>query len=514
MLKRDLVIGLDCSTTGVKAVVWDARGNEVSAGRAALPVLKPRPSWHEQPANAWWESTVLALRQASGKIDPQRLAAICIAPQRETFVLTDHEGVPLHDALLWMDERCREMLPEIERGYGKDRVHDESGKPLSANLTLGKLLWLSRNRPALNRADTVVCDVHAFLARRLAGKFVTSWGVADPGGLFNMRSRCWNADLIQFTGFAASQFPELAEPGTIVGQVLGKPAQECGLPAGIPLVAGLGDGQAAGLGVGVSQSGEVYLNLGTAVVSGTYSKNYLVERAFRTMIGGMPGSYILETVLLGGTYTINWFVEQFSGMDPSGTAQSRPEELLESEASQVPPGAFGLTLVPYWNSAMNPYWDASASGIMVGWRGIHGRAHFYRAILEGIGFELRLHLQGVEAALGIPVEKLIAVGGGARSKLWKQIIADITRRPVYTAEVAEATALGAGILAAAGVGLHADVASAVQAMTHRSAESFTPDPAHADFYSRLYEKVYRNLYPALQVYLDRLADLYTVEEGS
>jgi xylulokinase len=156
---------------------------------------------------------------------------------------------------------------------------------------------------------------------------------------------------------------------------------------------------------------------------------------------------------------------------------------------------------------MNPYWDAGASGIMVGWRGIHQGPHFYRAILEGIAFELRLHIEGVEAALGQPLNRLIAVGGGARSPLWCQIIADICGRPVLRAGTSEATALGAGILAAAGAGLYPDVLTAARAMANVSCQTFPTDSMRRTFYEQIYQQVYRHLFPALQHYLDTLADL-------
>jgi xylulokinase len=505
MAERDLVIGLDCSTTGVKAVVWDRFGAGHSSARIPLPVIKPRLAWHVQPAEAWWEASVQALLETAQGIDPARVAAISIAVQRETFVLTDEEGKPLHDALLWMDERARNLLPEIDRAYGRDRVHQETGKPLSANLTLGKLLWINRNQPGLNLPGARVCDVHAFLTRRMVGRFVTSSGCADPTGLYDMQRGCWDAPLIRVTGFDERQFPETLPPGEVIGELEEAAARACGLPPGVMLVSGLGDGQAAGLGAGVTRPGEAYLNLGTAVVSGTVSPDYLVDRAFRTMTGGIRGSYLLETVLLGGTYTVSWFLEQF------GQPGQQAVESWEEEASRISPGADGLVLVPYWNSAMNPYWNAAASGIIVGWRGIHGRAHLYRAILEGVALELRLQTQGVERALNRPIERFIAVGGGSRSRLWRQIITDVTRRPVFTADAPEATALGAGILAAEGAGLHTDAAAASLAMTRVSETGYQPDPQRAAFYDRLYDEVYRPLYPALEKTLDRLADISSRE---
>jgi xylulokinase len=510
MAQRDLVIGIDSSTTSCKAIVWDLRGSALAAGRAPLPMLKPQPGWHEQPAEAWWEAAQRALKEALDGIDPARLAALSITAQRETFVVTDEKGQPLTNAMLWMDERCRGLLPEIDSQYGKARIHQETGKVLSANLTSGKLYWLGKREPSIFSRIARVMDVHAFLVHRLTGCFSTSWGCADPLGLFDMRQNTWNAALIKSIGLSVDQFPTAVPVGAIIGEVHPTAAQLTGLPAGLPVIAGTGDGQAAGLGVGTLEPGDAYLNLGTAVVSGTYSDHNLVDPAFRTHYGGIPGSFSLETVLLGGTYTITWFIENFASPNAGGMNAGRsPEEIYEQAAAQIPPGALGLTLVPYWNSAMNPYWDAGASGIVVGWRGIHQPAHLYRAILEGIAFEQRLHTAGVERVLHQPVERYIAVGGGARSRLWRQIIANITGKPVYYSGVPEASALGAGILAAAAAGLFPDIRHTAQSMIQIAGQLEEPDLEQHRFYSTIYEDVYRHLFPALQTYLDRLADLST-----
>ncbi len=507
MPARDLIIGLDASTTACKAVLLDAQGQTLAAASALLPMRKPRPAWHEQPAQTWWSAACQALRQVAAQVDPARLGGLSIAAQRETFVVTGAQAEPLADALLWMDERCRELLPEINRRLDGQRIHQETGKPLSANLSLGKLIWLKEFQPDLFARIARVLDVHAFLAYHLTGRFATSWGCADPMGLFDMPRQAWDARLIEAAGLSVAQFPEALPPGALVGELTAAAARATGLPQGLPLFAGLGDGQAAGLGVCAAQPGESYLNLGTAVITGTYSPDYRVDPAFRTMFGGVPGSYLLETVLLGGTYTINWFLDNFAAPAEDPSRRIQQVEAFDAAAAQIPPGAEGLTLVPYWNSVMNPYWDASASGIVVGWRGVHTPAHLFRAILEGIAFELRLHVSGVEAALQQPIERFIAVGGGAHSSIWRQIIADVTGRPVYRADAPEASALGAGILAAAGLGWYPDVLSAAQAMTRIQPDPHHPDPARQVFYSRLYEEVYRHLFPALQAYLSHLADL-------
>jgi xylulokinase len=268
-------------------------------------------------------------------------------------------------------------------------------------------------------------------------------------------------------------------------------------------VTGIGDGQACGLGAGITQPGRAYLSLGTSVISGTFSPTFAAADAFRTMVGGLPGTYLLETVLLGGTYTIDWLLNDFLG-HPGLDAL----EALSAEAALLPPGAEGLVLLPYWNSAMNPHWDAHARGAVIGWRGSHRPAHLLRAILEGIAFELRLQLEAVENALGTAIRELALMGGGSRSRLWCQVIADVCNRPAVTVPEPEAAALGAAMLAAAGVGIHASAEQAAEHMRPALQEpAFQPDAEHAARYDDLYRQVYRPLYPALRGIMGAMARL-------
>jgi sugar (pentulose or hexulose) kinase len=497
-LKRDLVIGLDCSTTASKAIVWDADGTALGEGRCPLPLLAPRAGWHEQSAESWWEATCQALRQATHPIDVRRVAALCITAQRETFVPVGEDGSPLRPGIVWMDERAGPLLASLEESWGKERFHRVTGKPLSVNLTIAKIAWLHRHEPEVFSRALKYLDVAAFLVQRLCGFFRTGWGCADPTGMFDMTQSSWAHALIETIGVRAEQLPEAFPPGETLGNVTATAAHATGLPEGTPIVAGVGDGQSSGLGVGITQPGQAYLALGTSVIAGVFSQHYVVNPAFRTMYGGPTDTFMLEAPLLGGGYTIQWFMERF--------AASTDQETLEREASQLPPGSEGLVLVPYWNSVLGPYWDAAASGIVVGWRGIHRPVHLYRAILEGIAFEERLCITGVEAATGRPVESLVAVGGGSQSELWCQTIADVTGKPVVRSSTTEAAALGAGVLAAAAAGIHADVACAARAMTRLQADPMRPDPSRHERYSKLYEDVYLHLFPALQPHLRRLAD--------
>ncbi len=499
-----LVIGLDCSTTASKAVVWDCHGNAIAKGHSSLSLITPQAGWHEQSAEAWWTSTVQAIRQAVSQVEGSRLKALCIAHQRETFVPVDEQGQPLTNGILWMDERAHELLPGLEQLFGQENFHRITGKRLSVNLTIAKIAWLKEHQPDIFARTYKYLDVHSFLVHRLTGLYRTGWGCADPTGMFDMQNNCWAETLLSQIGISVDQLPDVYPAGSVVGTVTSSAAEACGLPAGLPIVAGIGDGQASGLGVNITSPGDAYLSLGTSVISGTYSDQYVFNPAFRTMTG-IPGSYLLETVLLGGGYTLSWFMEKIAGKPDMDVAQL--QDFYDQAASMVPPGSAGLVAVPYWNSVLGPYWDPSASGIVVGWRGIHQLPHLYRAILEGVAFEQHLTTLGVENALGQVVERYIAMGGGAQSDLWRQIIADITNKPVFRAATTDATALGAGILAATAVGCYADVHQAAQEMTRILPQPNEPDASRHAFYNRLFEEVYRPLFPALQPYLDRLASL-------
>ncbi len=509
------VVSIDSSTTACKAMAWDERGQPLAEGRAGYPLLQPQRGWHEQNAEDWWSGACHALRQCMAQVSdslPGMMPdALAITHQRETFVPVDAGGAPLRNAILWNDERSRPQVAALETRFGRDALHQLTGKPPSLTASIAKLLWLAEHEAALVAKTARFLDVHAFLVQRLTGAYRTGLANADPLGVLDMQRRCWADDLIVALGLRPDQFVELVEPGAVVGYVSRAAAAACGLPAGLPVIAAAGDGHCAGLGANVTRPGHAYLNLGTGIAGGALSERYLCDRAFRTLIAPIPGCYYAEHILRGGVYTIGWFVEKFAADLRDADPQRSAEQLLETAAAQVAPGAEGLMLTPYWNSVMNPYWDPLASGIMIGWSGAHGRAHFYRAILEGIAYEQRLVGDAIMAATGQRFAEYTAMGGGSRSSLWLQIMADVTGVPVVRSSTSEATCLGAAILAAVGAGWYADAASAAPAMT-ATAERFAPAAA-APVYDRLYREVYQGLFPAVQPLVDRLAQLTHAAEA-
>jgi sugar (pentulose or hexulose) kinase len=496
----DLVLAVDCSTTASKAIAWDRAGRAVGETRAPLEEIRPRPNESEQVAEGWWDATSQVLRDLVEEVGADRVAGVCITHQRESYAPVDEDNQSLRNAILWDDGRAGAQLEELGETFGHDDLHRRTGRGPSLTQAFPKLLWLVQHeRETAERAFRFM-DAHGYLVQRLTGEWTTSLASADSFGLTDVEQDAWAEDLITGIGLRAEQFCATVAPGTVIGEVTAGAAEACGVPQGTPVVAGLGDGQAACLGAGVTSLDRASINLGTAVTGGPVSPTYVFDESCRTMYAGAPGTFLLEECLRGGMATMTWFLRELGD-----TFETKADvDAYEKAAREVPAGSDGLVLVPYWNGVMSPYWNGAATGAIVGWHWGHGREQLFRAVEEGIAYEFRLAMEGVEKATGTAIEEYVILGGGSNSDLWCQIMADVLGAPVVRAHTVEATNLGAGILGAYGVGWYDSVEEAAAAMTD-VAERFEPDTATAKVYDRLFEEVYRPLYPALQGPLDRLA---------
>lgn len=505
MVKRKFVIGVDSSTTACKTIAWDKEGNAIGEGRCAIPLSQPRLGWYEQDAEHWWDCLVSSLSELGKSVDLRDAEAVCITHQRETFVPVDKHCRALRKAITWMDERGIAQLSKISLEVGKERFHRITGKPLSVTVSLPKLMWLHDHEPEVLERAHKVLDVHGFLVYRLSGLYRTSSGSADPLGLLDIQAMDWSDELVTLAGLSRDQLCEIVPVGREIGRVSREASQITGLPEGLPIISGIGDGQAAGVGAGVLSKGSAYLNLGTCVVSGVFCEQYTVSSSFRTMGGPLLQTYYLEHALRSGVFTVNWFVDRFAPDLRQVFVSLIPEEILESAAHKLPPGSQGLMVVPYWSGVMDPYWDPCAVGVVVGWHGIHSREHFYKAILEGIAFEQKLAQESIAESLGYLPEQYVVLGGGSKSDLWCQIIADVTGVPLVRSGTPEATNLGAGIIAAVSCGWYSDLHAAADVMS-KEGRKFEPILDNVEIYSELYQ-IYRSLFPLLRSQLDKLSSL-------
>ena len=501
-MQPDLVIGIDSSTTATKAIAWDRSGRALAEGRAAIAMSNPHPGHFEQEPEDWWRSTVEALAAVTAQIEPQRIAAIGISNQRETFGTFRADGTSLRPGTLWLDERARPQERAFGASFGAERVHDLSGKPLDVIPCLYRMIWLREHEPEIFAQTEKIAEVHGYLAFRLTGRWATSTASADPMGVLDMRSLDWSEAILAAAGVPRALMLDLVRPGAIIGEVSEAAGAATGLRPGTPVVAGGGDGQCAGTGIDLFVPGRAYVNIGTAVVSGSYGAAYAHHRAFRTMSAIADEGYVYETCLRSGTFLVEWLMREMFQADAR-----RERELfatLEKEAAQSPIGAGGVVVVPYWQGCMMPHWESGARGVIAGLSGSTRRGDLYRALLEGIALEQAHSTALAVTGSGQPIDHYVAMGGGASSDLWAQILADASGRPVLRSATVEASSLGAAMAAAHGAGWFGSVTQASKAMASRPVRTFEPIAANAARYRELLA-LHADLWPALSAWQARLS---------
>ena len=488
-----LVIAIDTSTTATKAIIVNAEGRVVASARREIALSHPRTSYYEHDPLEWWTSTNESVGEAISQLsaaDKARVAAMCITHQRETFAPFDSKGNPLRPGIIWMDGRATKQVLSI----GSAAIHELSGKPADTAIALYKLAWLKENEPeSLQKADKIA-EVHGYVSFKLTGQWVTSVAAADSLGLFDIAKQNYDPGLMLLAGVERGQLGDLKKPGEVMADILPEISQAWGLSQTIPLVAGMGDGQAAGVGAAAVSADTMYLNLGTGVVAGVHGPEYAFGSVYRTLAAGIPDWYDFELPLGSGAWLATWFREKLG--NPALGAAVDPE--LEAGAAALPVGALGLITMPYWNAVQSPHWDPIARGAMIGWRGIHDRPAMYRSILEAIGLEMRYCLEGLEAETGTKVTQVRAMGGGTRSKLWRQIMTDAMGVPITTCVEDEISAMGAAVAAMSVTSVHgpADVRAYAGKMAQFGDTTY-PDRDNYKLYGEI-SKIQRKIYPKVR----------------
>ncbi|KQQ08745.1 xylulokinase [Rathayibacter sp. Leaf296] len=490
----DLVVAIDCSTTASKAVAVDAGGRTVATARHSFPVLSPGEGRFEQDARAWWTTTFAALHEVVESVGGERVAALTITHQRETFVCLD--GDPVRPAMLWMDKRAGSQLERLRA----ESIHARTGRPADLTPSFYKLAWMADEEPELLARSTRVGDVSAYLTLQLTGRWASSSASADSMGMIDLSLGDWDDELCRLAGVDRRVLPDLVAPGTSVAAVLPEIAETLGLTPGTPVIAAAGDGQCAALGAGLVEPGDIYLNLGTAEVCGTLVTDYQWHPEYRTVAAAAGHGFLLEAFLASGTSLVNWYREEFGSTDPDEL------DRLTQAISRLPAGSGNLVSLPYWLGLQSPAWDERASGAVIGWRPSHTRAHFYRSLLEGIAFEIATQIDVLETASGMTGHRVLCTGGGSRSVVWTQIVADVLDRPVVICDEPETTALGAAILAAVAAGLHHSLDDAIAAMS-RAGVVMRPDPSDAAVYRAL-RSIRDGLYSILRPTFHALSALH------
>lgn len=491
------VLGMDVSTTATKTLLVDETGKVVGVGSVEYPYDTPRPLWSEQDPRYWWDAAVGAIRKALDQtgVSADEVAAIGLTGQMHGSVLLDDAGEVVRPAILWNDQRTEEECDEIRRRIGKERLIQITGNDALTGFTAPKLLWVQRHEPENWERVRHILLPKDYVRYRLTGEFAID--VADGSGtiLFDLARRTWSDEILDALGLDRSLFPDTHEGPDVTGALSAAAAEATGLRAGTPVVAGGGDQSANAVGVGAIRPGIVALSLGTSgvVFAATEEPFTQAEGRLHAFCHAVPDRWHLMGVMLSAAGSLRWLRD--------AVAPDKSFDELVAGAAEVEPGAEGLMFLPYLSGERTPHPDPHARGAFVGLTVRHDLRHMTRAVLEGVAYGLRDSLQlMMETGLARP-HQIRASGGGTRSQLWCQILADVLGTQIATIPDAEGAAYGAALLAAVGAGWFptADEACAATVTVQPVAE-----PGDAASHYDSHHPIYQELYPALRFYGRRL----------
>ncbi|MDI6858120.1 MAG: xylulokinase [Dehalococcoidia bacterium] len=489
------LIGVDVGTTGLKAVVVGPDGRLLGQASAPYDTLRPQPGWTEQPPEWWWEAcrSVLGALRAGGALRPEAAIAIGLTGQMHGSVFLDEADRVVRPAIMWNDQRTAAECKEIEQRVGLQRLIDLTGNRALTGFTAPKLLWLRKHEPESYARTRHLLLPKDYVRLRMTGERATD--VADASGtlLFDVRSRKWSSEVVEAIEVPPEWLPPALESPQVSGRLTPQAASALGLPAGIPVVAGAGDQAAGGVGSGAVEEGVITASLGTSgvVFSATLQPRVDPQARLHSFCHAAHGLWHLMGVMLAAGGSFQWLADTLRPLAEG----ERMEEKLSVLAAGAPTGSGGLVFLPYLAGERTPHADPFARGAFVGLRAEHGLPHLARAVMEGVAFGLRDSLELIRE-MGVSATEVRAIGGGARSRLWRQILADVFACPVVSLEADEGPAFGAALLAGIGAEIFASVSQACHT-TIRLAERLEPERKAVEVYEGLYRR-YRELYPLLR----------------
>jgi len=494
------ILAFDLGTTALKCALHDLNGNVLAKAAEEYQLVTPDADSVEMEVETYWQafrSAVARVLKESG-VAPREIAALGVSAQGETLILVDRDGKPVRRAIVWLDNRAQAEADALAAALGNRTAYEVTGQvKLVATWPAAKILWLRHHEPRAFERTAKFLLIEDYFLHRLTGEYVTEGSLVTSTCYWNFRTRAWWPEMLAQLGLRPDQLPAYHESGEPVGKLRPDVADELGLQPGTVVCTGALDQACGAIGVGNIQPGIFSENTGAALaICATVSQPVLdPQNQMPCHYHGLPGLYMLHTFTSGGI-VMRWFRDEFAGPERQvGQASGLDSyDLMGLEAARVAPGCEGLVMLPHLQGAMAPEANPNASGVFYGFTLRHGKNHFIRAIMESIGFIVRRNIDVIEG-LGVRVSEIRALGGGARSRLWKQIEADVAGRPVVTTTNEEAATLGAAILAGKAVGLYTSVEEAATKMIQIK-ERFEPASANRAVYDEAYQ-TYCRLYAAL-----------------
>lgn len=499
MASQRLLLGIDISTTGAKALLINLDGRVITSATTALNLSTPHPLWSEQDPEDWWIGIKLSIRKALAQANAKGddISAIGMTGQMHGLVMLDANGKVLRPAILWNDQRTGEQCDEIRARVGRDQLIAISGNDALTGFTAPKILWVRENEPQVYKIVKHILLPKDYIRYKLTGEYAVDRAGGSGTILFDLAKRTWSEKILKALEIPNAWLPPTFEGPEVTGTINKTAADETSLSEGIPVVGGGGDQAAQAVGVGAVQPGIIALTLGTSGVVFATTESPLVEPEGRlhAFCHAVPERWHFMGVMLSAAGSLQWYRDTLA---PDTSFND-----LVAEANSASPGSEGLLFLPYLTGERTPHPDPEARGAWVGLTVRHTRAHLTRAVLEGVAFGIKDSFTLIQSAGLGEITQVRISGGGAKSQLWQQIMADVLGSELVTVNTAEGAAFGAALLAGVGVGAYNSVYEACDATIQITGKT-SPDNRISQIYKDYYIR-YQALYPLLETEFKEIA---------
>lgn len=505
------VIGIDLGTSATKTVLFDRNGNVISQASREYPMQQPHNGWAEQNPVDWYDAAIETLKTVteSSGINPADIEALGISGQMHGLVMLDEECNVLRPSILWCDQRTNKECEQLTEALGRETLIKITANPALTGFTASKILWVKNNEPEIFEKCRHILLPKDYLRFRLTGDFATEVSDASGMQILNVPERRWSETMIEALGIKEEYLPKVYESPDVTGYINNDTSEKTGIPVSVKVVGGAGDNAAAAVGMGVVSEGKAFTTIGTSGVVFAHTDNPVIDPEGRvhTFCCAVPGAWHVMGVTQGAGLSLQWFKNNFCAEESALAAKEGKDVYIitDSMASEIPVGCEKLLYLPYLMGERTPHLDPDCRGVFFGLSAIHTKAHFIRAIMEGVTYSLYDCLL-VLKNMGICPDSMLLCGGGGKSNLWKSMLCDTFDMPVITTKSSEGPAMGVAILAAVGAGIYSTVADACDAMLRSEASTAEPDKAKTEAYRKVHG-VYASVYPSLKANYKQLAAL-------
>lgn len=505
------VIGIDLGTSATKAVLFDETGVKIASASAEYPMYQPQNGWAEQNPEDWYNAAVTVIREMLQKsgVSAEKIVSLGISGQMHGLVMLNENGDVIRPCILWCDQRTKKECDELTETVGRERLIEITANPALTGFTASKILWVKNNEPQNFSDCRHILLPKDYLRFRLSGVFASEMSDASGTQLLDVPNRKWSQEMLDAVGVPMSAMPELYESPEITGYISAQASAATGLSVKTAVVGGAGDNAAAAVGTGVVENGSAFTTIGTSGVVYVHTDVPVLDPKGRihTFCCAVPGAWHVMGVTQGAGLSLQWFKNQFCVEEVQRAQQANRSvyALLDETAKQVPIGAENLFYLPYLMGERTPHLDPDCRGVFFGISAKHTRAHFVRAVMEGVSYSLYDCLCVIHET-GINPAAMLITGGGGASAFWRQMLCDLFALPVKTAESTDGAALGVAVLAAVGAGIYENVPSACKAMVKYNPDTQQPDARRTAEY-RHFHAFYDSLYGALKDRFCALASL-------